>query len=530
MLLGSAYGKVSLDASGVKAGVGQATASLKSLQEAGQMAGQAMQSVGNAMTIGLTLPIVAAGTAAIKFASDLNETKTKTEQIFGSMSDDIMQWAETANTSLGMTRQQAMDAADTFAMFGQAAGKSGDDLTDFAKANTQLATDFASFYNTSPEDAIMAIGAAYRGETEPIRRYNILLNDQVLKQKAAAMGIYDGNGALSIQQRILAVNKVLAEQSGAAMGDFARTSGGLANQTRILNAQFHDSLVMLGQNLLPVAVQFVTTLNGMLTAFQAMPVPMQMALLAFAGFLAVLGPVISGIGTLLMFVVSLSQAWPVLTAGAAAMGVVLPSLSAGFAAVGTAIMGAGSALLAFLAPIAVVLPAVGILVAAWNSDFLGFQTNIKNMSYQIPIILKVMWDDAVAYFSSINWMQMGTDIVTGIISGISNAAGALYQALVDLATNALAAAKAALGIASPSKKFAYLGEMSGLGYMQALTKSTNPAEIARTLARPVQNNSTSQSVTQVQNFGGGLSIREARRMQAEQEKRMMKTLAYAFGN
>ena len=49
--------------------------------------------------------------------------------------------------------------------------------------------------------------------------------------------------------------------------------------------------------------------------------------------------------------------------------------------------------------------------------------------------------------------SIGSNIVSGIVSGVSGAAGALYSTLSSLASNALAAAKSALGINSPSKVF-----------------------------------------------------------------------------
>jgi hypothetical protein len=145
-----------------------------------------------------------------------------------------------------------MDAAGTFGTFGKAAGLGGKDLAKFATGFTGLASDLASFNNTSPEEAILAIGAGLRGESEPLRRFGVLLNDATLKQEAMKVGIYDGNGALTAQQKILAAQAAIYNQTTDAQGDFARTSDGLANSQRTLKAQFDDVQVSLGQALLPV--------------------------------------------------------------------------------------------------------------------------------------------------------------------------------------------------------------------------------------------------------------------------------------
>jgi hypothetical protein len=200
---------------------------------------------------------------AVSAASDYNETVSKSKVIFGEASDTVVAFAENAATSLGLSQQAALDAEATFATFGKGAGLAGDDLAVFAQDLTGLAADMASFSNTSPEQAIEAIGAALRGEAEPIRAYGVLLDDATLKQTAMKMGIYDGNGALTQQQKVMAAQKAIFEQTTDAQGDFARTSDGLAGQMKILNAQFENMKVQLGSKLIPLVSTLVGTLNDL---------------------------------------------------------------------------------------------------------------------------------------------------------------------------------------------------------------------------------------------------------------------------
>lgn len=66
------------------------------------------------------------------------------------------------------------------------------------------------------------------------------------------------------------------------------------------------------------------------------------------------------------------------------------------------------------------------------------------------------WDMAVNIVTKTDWLAVGSQVVTGIISGIEGAAGSLFSTLQNLATGALNAAKNALGISSPSKVMADL--------------------------------------------------------------------------
>lgn len=255
---------------------------------------------------------------SINIASDINESMSKVGELFGPATDSIVQWSEGAATNLGMSKLAAMDAASTFATFGKAAGLAGTDLSDFATKNAAMATDFASFFNTSPEEAVEKIGAAFRGESEPIRSFGILLDANSVKAKALSLGLVQGEvdtlklsraqetaekalrtlndatskygegsqqhadalrdleqaqtavGAvmagtvpdLTAQQKIMATQALIAEQGSSALGDFARTSDGLANQQRILAANVENVKGKIGEALLPVVLKFTSFLNS----------------------------------------------------------------------------------------------------------------------------------------------------------------------------------------------------------------------------------------------------------------------------
>jgi hypothetical protein len=182
--------------------------------------------------------------------------------LFGDSSDAVLSWAETAAAAFGQTQQQALDAAANFAIFGQAAGLSGADLVGFSTELTELATDLASFNNTSPDEAINALGAALRGESEPLRAYGVLLDDATLRQRALTLGLVDDTKeALTQQDRILAAQAEIWEQTKVQQGDFERTSEGLANSKRTLAAAWEDFQTRVGAALAPVVQEAVGGLN-----------------------------------------------------------------------------------------------------------------------------------------------------------------------------------------------------------------------------------------------------------------------------
>lgn len=230
---------------------------------------------GPMLALGGTLAAAGIGTflkGAIGAASDLNETGTKIEAIFGQKASQALQkYAADSARSLGQSKQAALDAAATFGVFGKSAGLTGTDLVGFSTKLTTLATDMASFGNTSPEEAVTALSAALRGEAEPIRKYGVLLDAMSIKNEAVRLGIIKSTKeALTPQARVLAVQSLIMKQTTDQQGDFARTSGGLANQQRILAAQFTNLKTKIGSAFLPIAVKVVSLLNSKLfPAFEA---------------------------------------------------------------------------------------------------------------------------------------------------------------------------------------------------------------------------------------------------------------------
>jgi hypothetical protein len=198
----------------------------------------------------------------IDAASDLNETVSKSQQIFGTASKSVEQFASNSAKQFGMSKKTAIDAAASFGTFGKAAGLTGEELGTFSTDLVALSADLASFSNTTPEEAAMALGAALRGEAEPIRKFGVLMDEASLKQEALALNLISTTKeALTPQQKVLAANALILKQTADAQGDVARTSSSAANQQRIMSATLEDVQAKLGEKLLPAFQQGIQTLN-----------------------------------------------------------------------------------------------------------------------------------------------------------------------------------------------------------------------------------------------------------------------------
>lgn len=79
-------------------------------------------------------------------------------------------------------------------------------------------------------------------------------------------------------------------------------------------------------------------------------------------------------------------------------------------------------------------------------------------------------------------VDAGANLIAGLAQGIANGAGAVVDAVVGAASGAINAAKAFLGISSPSKVFAGLGNFTTEGFAGGIAANDNAATAAEEMA------------------------------------------------
>lgn len=228
--------------------------------------------------VAATAGVIAAGAFAvssIKSASDLGETVSKSNVIFGQQAAaQLMGLADGASTALGLSERAYLDYASGYGnMLVGIGGLTQEAAAKQAAELTTLTADIASFNNATTDEVSTAVTSALTGEFEPLKKYGVVINDATLKAKALELGLLDSNGAMSTQAKQAATLALVYEQTATAQGDFAETSGGAANQSKILAAQFENLKSDLGQKLLPVAVKALTFLNDIFPKIAAVAGP-----------------------------------------------------------------------------------------------------------------------------------------------------------------------------------------------------------------------------------------------------------------
>ena len=113
---------------------------------------------------------------SISSASNLNEAMNASSVVFGDAAGVIQDFGETASSVAGLSaadfNQMAAQTGAMLTNFGIDAQTAAQDTIDL----TQRAADMASIFNTDVADAMTAVQAGLRGESEPLRRFGVSLS------------------------------------------------------------------------------------------------------------------------------------------------------------------------------------------------------------------------------------------------------------------------------------------------------------------------------------------------------------------
>lgn len=520
--------------------------------------------IGGAVVGGLA---VAGGAAAgflassIEPASDLEETISKTKVVFGEYADAMLRWGKDSASALGLSENAALSAAGTYGNLFRAMDISENQSVRMSAGLVNLAADLASFNNMDPTEVLDKLRAGISGESEPLKSLGVNINQATIAARALEMGLVDLNvdelkvtdmhnkltkasaktiemtnkfgsasqqatdaaiaeakiqeqlekalggtaGELTAAAKAQATFSLIMEQTSLAQGDFARTSGGLANQQRILKAQFENIKATVGSGLLPVITKLATTVSEYLARPETAAIIekitntlgdfAQRAIEAFPEVIANIQGAFNwlkeheGVVVAIFAVLGMAvTAWAVTTAIAAwtAMAPFLPIIAV-IALLGAAVYllyeawtnnwgGIRDKTMAFVEWIRPYLEGLwqGILFyfeyfkaqfqtlfeafsLAFQGDWRGFGEKLREIWDRAWNTLKELaskaWDAIVTFFRTTDWGQVGRNILTGIARGITAGISIITEAARNAASAALEAAKGFLGISSPSRVF-----------------------------------------------------------------------------
>lgn len=256
----------------------------------------------------------------IMAASDLNETVSKTGVVFGDQTSLVTGYAQQMADDFGLPKTAMMDAASSFGLLGSAAGLAGKPLADMSTGLAGLAADATSFYNVPLDQVLNDFSSALSGESEPVKKYGILMNEAAVQAEALALGLVKPTqnsaaltkaqtmagiaqnkyneavkkhgknsdeakkaqlalaGAqdkvalaaegivppLTEGQKVQARTSLITKGMSKAQGDLARTQGSVSNRMREAQGRIQNYAADIGQRALPMVAALLGALIGLI--------------------------------------------------------------------------------------------------------------------------------------------------------------------------------------------------------------------------------------------------------------------------
>lgn len=452
-----------------------------------QDTGQKMTDVGKKMSTYVTAPIAAAGAASFKMAADLQDAMGATDQIFKSAADSVKTWADNLESYYGIAEGEALEYANMMGtMLVNIGGLTEEQAAKQAQTLIELAGDLTAMYGGTTADAVRALTGALKGNNTMLDNYGMAVNDAMIKTKALEMGIYDGTGQMDLATKQAATLALIMEQTGAAQGQAAREAEGASGSMRAFSTELKNLATDIGEILLPIITPFIQSLRDIVKSFSELSPTAQKVILVIAGIAAAIGPLLIVIGTLISSIGTIITFFAAGGAGATAFGAVIAAL--------TGPIGIAIAAITALIAVGVLLYKNWDEIKAYADELLktlkqrfdDIKTAISNAWETVKTktreafnsIVDTIKNTLMGLISALR--EIGSNIVNGLWEGIQARISWLKDKIAGFVQGITDSVKGVLGIRSPSKVFAEIGENVSLGLAKGIEEAKSAVENALT--------------------------------------------------
>lgn len=276
--------------------------------------GSTFQTIGGAISIGITAPVLAAGTAAYNMAADFEDALGATDQIFKSSADEVKKWAGNLETYFGISKKEALEYSNLMGSMLINIGNLTEEQASRQGAKLiELAGDLTAMYGGRTQDAVRALTGALKGNNTMLDNYGMAVNDALVKTRAFEMGLIKQGQEMSLSAKQAATLSLIYEQTAASQGQAAREADGASGSWRALRTEITNLTTEIGVHLLPIVTPLINGLKEMVAGFREMSPEMQQTIVKVAAVAAALGPLMVALGSVLKLAPLVGTAFTAMT-------------------------------------------------------------------------------------------------------------------------------------------------------------------------------------------------------------------------
>lgn len=276
--------------------------------------GSTFQMIGGAISIGVTAPMTAAGVAAFNMAADFEDALGATDQIFKDSADGVKDWADSIETYFGISKREALEYSNIMgSMLVNIGNLTEEQAAKQGAKLIELAGDLTAMYGGRTQDAVRALTGALKGNNTMLDNYGMAVNDALVKTRALELGLIRQGEEMSLSAKQAATLSLIYEQTGAAQGQAAREADGASGSIRAFQTEIANLSTEIGSVLLPVITPMINTLKVVVQSFRSLSPETQKMIVTIGGFVAALGPLLLGLGTLMKMAPLIGTAFTAVT-------------------------------------------------------------------------------------------------------------------------------------------------------------------------------------------------------------------------
>lgn len=243
--LDKALGKTSKNARNMQTSFGRAT---KGMQ-------QSVTKLNGVLHMALAVAGVASFAAlskqAISTASDLEEVQNVVDTAFGKMSESAERFAQKAKL-FNLSELQAKNSSSIYMAMAKSMGLAEEQASKMSIATAALSGDMSSFFNVSQDVSSTALKSIFTGETEPLKRFGVVMTENSLKAYALEKGISKSYKSMTDAEKVTLRYAFVMEKLNYVQGDAEKTADSWANKTRRLGERLKSILAIFGSGLINV--------------------------------------------------------------------------------------------------------------------------------------------------------------------------------------------------------------------------------------------------------------------------------------
>lgn len=207
--------------------------------------------IGQATALGAAFGLSVGLKNAIDDASELEQTLLKFNVVFGDNANQMRAWAETFSAEMKRSRGEIMQFMAKAQSIVIPFGIDEAQVNMMSQSLTRLAYDLASLHNVQDAEAFEAMMAALMGETEPMKRFGVVVNETAVKMELLNQGLELSKA--SEAQKVMARFNIILRNTQTAQGDLERSGDSFENKLKELQAAWKETSAAIGSAFLPYA-------------------------------------------------------------------------------------------------------------------------------------------------------------------------------------------------------------------------------------------------------------------------------------